>query len=193
MNSYLTFISRHIASNFVTFGSGENLGDDYLDFGYHRAAAMQNLSFDMSSERLGGGSFGSDSQNRLASLNYGGPLRFGTYTASLQSQQTSSSGITQSVGSASLQVSASLGRSFLLLGNNLSRTTQAGGLGGDSAQTGYSASYQMPVGTYSIGATYSAYRQTSQLDGPAVNSSVGINLSRQFGKTAITLFASGAR
>ncbi|MHB8148445.1 MAG: hypothetical protein ACYDGM_14445, partial [Vulcanimicrobiaceae bacterium] len=185
-SSYITAIVRHVSNNFVAFGNGEIFGDDYADFGFHKNASFQNLSFDASRERVGN-ALGGASINRVESLSYGGPAaRFGQYTLSLQSQNTGGSGLTsQWVGTAMTQLSAGLGHGFLLLGSQFSRTTQS--FGGNVGSSGFNASLEEPLGSVTLGGTYQAYRQISQLYGRTTIASEGFNATRTWGRTSLQL------
>ena len=186
MQSYLTLITRRIAPGFVNFGVGENFGDNYWDVNYRRAGSSQNFTADTSSERVLDG-VGFASFLRQSSLGYSGPFRFGSYSLTVQSQRTSGDGAYPLwLGSATTQVSASVGRGFLLLTNQLNRQTTTG-TAGAQALVGYSGSYQQPFGNFEVGGNYTAYRLVNSVTGSGTTATEGINISRQFRKSAYAL------
>lgn len=184
-NSYVTSIIRHISPNYVAFGNGEIFGDNYLDFGYRRNSNIQTFSLDSSLERIGNAG-GGDSINRQTAVNYAGPLRFGSYAIALQSQSTGGSVQAQQwQGTATTQVSASVGHGFLLLSSQLGRTTIAGA--GAAGTVGMSATLQEPLGFAEGGLSYSNFRQSSDQFGRTLQSSLGGNLSKTFGRASLTV------
>ncbi|HTU69901.1 MAG TPA: hypothetical protein VMF11_06230 [Candidatus Baltobacteraceae bacterium] len=183
-NTYLTGILRHISDGFVSFGDGEIYGDDYFSLAYHRATALQNFTFNASTEQAGALD-GPPLLDRIGALAYNGPLRFGGYSISLQSQRTGESGSTSSLEQGSTQISATIGKGVLLVGDLLSRTTTQ--IDGDESQAGYNAELQLPFRSVVAGLSFNNTRLTSQESGTSLTTSEGLNLSRSFGKAAITL------
>ncbi|MDQ2864864.1 MAG: carboxypeptidase-like regulatory domain-containing protein [Candidatus Eremiobacteraeota bacterium] len=182
-NSYFTSIVRHVSSNYIAFGNGEIYGDNYIDAGYRRNSPLQSFSLDSSVERVGNAG-GGDSTNRQTSLNYAGPLRFGSYSLALQSQSSGGTAAAQQwQGTATTQISASLGRGFLLLSSQFGRTTLAGS--GRSATVGQSFTLQEPLGFAEGGMSYTSFRQSSDQFGRTLQSNLGGNLSRTFGRASL--------
>ena len=184
-SSYFTSILRHVTPNYVAFGNGEIFGDNYIDAGYRRNASAQSFSFDTSVEKIGNAG-GGDSTNRQTALAYAGPLRFGSYSIGLQSQSTGgTAAAAQWQGIATTQISASLGRGFMLLSSQFGRTTLENG--SPTGTVGNSIALQEPLGFAEGGLSYTTFRQTSNQYGRTLQSSLGGNLSRTFGRASLTL------
>lgn len=187
LQSYATVISRHVAPGFVAFGAGEIYGDNYWDVGFHRNTSAQSFAFDTSSERYATSSVNAFTTSRVSTLNYGGPLRFGTYSLTLQSNRVSASGAsTQWQGSLNTQLSATVGSGFLLMSSVLSRSTQSAA-NGNSATTGYNVSLQQPLHALYAGVSLTSFRQMTQLAGPTTQTSTSINVTRQYIKTGYSI------
>ena len=184
-NSYVTAIVRHVSPNYVAFGNGEIFGDNYIDAGYRRSSALQTFSVDSSVERIGNAG-GGDSTNHQTAVSYSGPLRFGNYSLTLQSQSSGGTAAAQEwQGTATAQISASLGHGFALFTSQLGRTTLENL--GPTGTVGNSIAIQEPLGVAEGGITYTNFRQSSDQFGRTLQSSVGGNLSRTFGRASLTL------
>lgn len=182
-DSYFTAIVRHISNNYVAFGNGEIFGDNYVDLGYRHNSSLQTFSFDSSVERVGNAG-GGDSTNRQSALNYAGPLRFGSYAIALQSQSSGGTAAAQQwQGTATTQISASVGRGFLLASSQFGRTTLASG--SPAGTVGASLALQEPLGFAEGGLSYTNFRQSSDTYGRTLQSSFGGNISRTIGRASL--------
>ncbi len=184
LNSYFTAISRHIAPGTVEYGSGEYYGENFWDLGIHENRQLQSFSFDTSKDILQSPLLGGGSMTRVSSLNYGGPFfRAGSYTITLQSTGTSSTGgPTQWNGLGNLQLSSQVGNGELLLASTVQRLTQSLG-GNDSSQVGLSANFQQPLRSIFASVGITSYRQTTQAFGASNQTTETIGLTKNFLRT----------
>lgn len=181
LRNYVSATHRHYAQGYVSFGGGELNGDDFTDIAFHHSGTSSFL-FDTSLDHLGTGVPGDSSDVRVTTAGYSGGYKLGTYGITLSSQKTSSTGTpSQWQGSSNAQVSAQVGKGFVLLGSILNRQVQEGGA--SLGQVGYNAVFQQSIRNVALSLSAASYRQTSTLAGPATGVIEGIGLARQFRKT----------